>query len=401
MASTPKRITRPSNRWRWPSMAELKIDPEFRDLIPPLSADEYAGLEKNIKAHGCRKALDVWNGILVDGHNRFKICTEHNIPYKVDTITFEDRSAAKLWILDNQFDRRNLDVWTRAELASVYEDVVAAMAKERQGKRNDLNIVEKLPQCPPVPKTRDVVAAKAGISGRTYDKFKTIKEKATPKLIEAVKTGEVSISAAAEICSLSKQEQSRVVEYEKDRIPHIARAIRNDRVTVAHVSHNSGENEWYTPPEFIEAARATMGSIDCDPASCKVANETVKAGVYYDAKADGLKQTWRGNVWMNPPYAQPLIAQFSSAVAEKYKAGEVDQAVVLVNNATETEWFQTMLAEASAVCFPKSRIRFLDKVGNPIGAPLQGQAILYLGPNVDAFVMVFAKFGVICWRDSA
>jgi len=167
------------------------------------------------------------------------------------------------------------------------------------------------------------------------------------------------------------------------------------RKGAVHVSHNSGENEWYTPVEYIAAARAAMGSIDTDPASCEQANRTVKAKDYFDEQTDGLKQTWAGNVWMNPPYAQPLMRHFAEAVAEKFGAGEIKQAVVLVNNATETGWFRTMASKASAICFPAGRIQFIDKAGRPSGAPLQGQAVIYMGGNVQAFKQAFAGFGWI------
>jgi len=160
----------------------------------------------------------------------------------------------------------------------------------------------------------------------------------------------------------------------------------------AHVAHNSGQNEWYTPAPFIEAARQVMGGIDLDPASSEIANRTVQAARYFTAEDDGLAQDWPVcRIWMNPPYAQPLISQFSNKIAEAADAGA--EAIVLVNNATETAWFQRMLQSASALCFPEKRVRFLDPDGNPKGAPLQGQALLYFGSNVSAFAEKFSEFG--------
>jgi len=161
----------------------------------------------------------------------------------------------------------------------------------------------------------------------------------------------------------------------------------------AHVAQNSGNNEWYTPAPFIEAARRVFGGFDLDPASSEIANRTVKAEQIFTAENDGLKQDWPiGRIWMNPPYAQPLMGQFASKFASEIRRGS--SGIVLVNNATETAWFQEMAAECSAICFPKSRIRFLDPEGNP-GAPLQGQAIIYCGPDAGEFEREFCAFGLV------
>jgi ParB family chromosome partitioning protein len=170
------------------------------------------------------------------------------------------------------------------------------------------------------------------------------------------------------------------------------RLMSKDHKPSVHVSQNSGENEWYTPPQFIESARLVMGSIDTDPASCEVANRTVKAKRFFTKDDNGLRQTWSGSLWMNPPYAQPLIARFSEKLVAELDAESITQAIVLVNNATETGWFQLMHQRATAVCFHKARIKFLDPEGRP-GAPLQGQAFLYFGPNVQAFLDEFARHG--------
>lgn len=157
-----------------------------------------------------------------------------------------------------------------------------------------------------------------------------------------------------------------------------------------HVSNNSGENEWYTPIEFIKAAREVMGRIDLDPASCEAANKTVQATKIFTVNDDGLKQKWRGNVWLNPPYASDLIGKFADKVAES--KDDIEQAIILVNNATETGWFNTLISVASAVAFPKSRVKFYMADGKT-GAPLQGQAFIYVGNCPHKFLDVFKAFG--------
>jgi hypothetical protein len=162
-----------------------------------------------------------------------------------------------------------------------------------------------------------------------------------------------------------------------------------------HVSNNSGENEWYTPKDIIESARSVLGSIDLDPASCEEANNIVKAKRFYSISDDGLSKKWTGKIWLNPPYSQPEIKHFSEKlIIEKQN---IIAACVLVNNATETAWAQLLLSECTAVCFLSSRVKFINKEGISIGAPLQGQMVLYFGSNKKLFTSTFVKHGIIKW----
>lgn len=176
---------------------------------------------------------------------------------------------------------------------------------------------------------------------------------------------------------------------------HVESVVSQVQTGRPHVSNNSGNNEWYTPPEYIEAARAVMGEIDTDPASSDIANETVGARLYFTENDNGLAQEWRGRVWMNPPYAQPDIGDFCNKLAYELGAGRVYEAITLTNNATETAWFRTLSSRCAAICFPAGRIKFLDDAGNASGAPLQGQAVMYFGERVDEFVSEFSSFGQV------
>lgn len=95
---------------------ELNIDPEFKTLLAPLSQKEFEQLEKNIKSEGCLEPLTIWNGVIVDGHNRYNICHKHRIPFRTRTINFKNREEAITWICANQLGRRNLSEETKKYL---------------------------------------------------------------------------------------------------------------------------------------------------------------------------------------------------------------------------------------------------------------------------------------------
>lgn len=87
---------------------ELSIDPEFKKWIMPLRDDEFRGLEENIMQYGCTQPLDTWKGILIDGHNRYKICQEHGIYFEIHEMEFDSRDDAKNYMIRNQLARRNV-----------------------------------------------------------------------------------------------------------------------------------------------------------------------------------------------------------------------------------------------------------------------------------------------------
>lgn len=373
------------------------IDNEFKGLIPPLTDEEYKGLEESILKDGCRDALVLWGEILIDGHNRYDICTRHNIPFKTVQKEFTSRDEVMLWMMQNQLARRNLSDFQRSEIVHKCEDAVKAKAKERlhfsegRGKKG----VEKFPQVFDTGKSRDELGKMAGTSGKTYEHAVTVLEKAPEPVVQATRQNEISINSAYQVTKLEPEEQQEIAE----RIQNIGnepketstpKAIVQEVLKRPHVSFNSGNNEWYTPSNIIEAARTAMGSIDVDPASNDIAQQTVKAETYYTAETNGLDKEWTGNVWLNPPYASDLIGKFIDKLVSEKK--NYNQAVVLVNNATETEWFNKIVSISSMVCFPKSRVKFYMPDGKT-GAPLQGQAILYIGDNTDEFYKAYKEIG--------
>lgn len=384
------------------ALTSMVIDDEFRKMIPPLAEMERKQLEENIVRDGCRDPLVVWKqgdtSVLIDGHNRYEICARLGIAFEVTELEFDSRDSAADWIDANQLGRRNLTPEQMSLLRGRRYNRAKKDVGRPEGNADNLSTL----------RTAEKLAEQHGVDEKTIRRDGKFAEAVEVLgMADEVSTGELSapkaaiVEAAKPLVEAKKahdkwQEETKKTPLAPPPEPPLP-TVDDVQKAKAHVSHNSGENEWYTPPEFIESARNVFGGvIDCDPASCEVANRTVGAVVYFSKEDNGLEQTWSGACWLNPPYSQPLIRQFSEAVAEKYESGEIDSAIVLVNNATETAWFQRIAEVASAICFPRARIKFMDPQGNRTGAPLQGQAILYLGQNVPGFRDQFECYGW-CW----
>lgn len=177
-------------------MNSLIIDQEFKSLIPPLTADEYMRLEENIKADGCRDALVIWNGTIIDGHNRYKICQENKIPFKTTEMTFTDRNESIVWMLQNQLGRRNLNDFQRNEVALKFQDVIAQQMKEKQKEGQKLGgKIRQRTACGPIgqqaEKTnqRKELAKIAGTSEGSIQRTRKILNKGTPEQIERARKG--------------------------------------------------------------------------------------------------------------------------------------------------------------------------------------------------------------------
>ena len=110
---------------------DLTVDPEFRDLIPPLNEEELKLLEESLVADGCESPLIVWNGVIIDGHNRYAICRKHDIPFSIQEKNFDTREEVMLWMLRNQLGRRNLNNYQRSELALKFEPLFAHASEKR------------------------------------------------------------------------------------------------------------------------------------------------------------------------------------------------------------------------------------------------------------------------------
>ena len=193
-------------------MKELKIDPELRDLLPPLTDEEYKQLEKNIVENGFDKNFPImeWHGYVVDGHNRYKICKDHNITdYVVGTLAYETKEEVMEWMLDIQLGRRNLSPIQRIAITEKYRPIYEkqalinkqnAMSEARKNNENNKNEQFSQNSSTTVKSGQKIdvrakLAETAGVSTDTYSKGKKILDSDNEEVKEKVLSGEMSINA--------------------------------------------------------------------------------------------------------------------------------------------------------------------------------------------------------------
>jgi hypothetical protein len=212
----------------------ITINEDLRAYIDPLTEDEYAALERSLLAEGCRDALVLWGDILVDGHNRYGICQKHGIPFNtIQNRTFESMEDVHLWMIDNHLGRRSVSDFQRGVLALRKKEIVAARLAQEQASQP----VEKpagadaAAQSKPEPVlTREAIARTARVSSATLGQIEKIQKTAAPELVSAVKSGMISINAAAAVASLSSEQQAAAVAAGKKELRQVARQVREARL---------------------------------------------------------------------------------------------------------------------------------------------------------------------------
>ena len=163
------------------------------------------------------------------------------------------------------------------------------------------------------------------------------------------------------------------------------------------VLQSSESNEWFTPDVYVQAARTCMEGIELDPASCTLANQVVQAKRFYSIEENGLMQSWKcHSLWLNPPYGKGSTGKsnqeiWSCHLIDEYEAGNVEQAILLVNAVMGNAWFQRLWYNYHA-CLTNHRIRFWSPQTLAV-QPTFSNAFFYFGKQSERFRKHFQQFG--------
>ena len=183
-------------------LADLKIDPDFRDLLPELDAETYTALEKDISANGMIDPIVIWNGFIADGHNRYSICKAHRVAeVEVKELRKTTKSEVMQWIVDHQFGKRNLKKSEQVILLLKVEEQIAKEAEQRMKsgvkQNNPESNLEQGSERKRAPQTDEIMAKKAGVSKNTYRDMKTVVQKGSEEQIARMDKGGRGNSASA------------------------------------------------------------------------------------------------------------------------------------------------------------------------------------------------------------
>lgn len=251
----------------------IVVKEELKAYIDPLTPDEHEALERSLLAEGCRDALVLWGDVLVDGHNRYGICQKHGLPFQtVQNPRFQSMQDVHLWMIEQHLGRRSVSDFQRGVLALRKREILAA----RQRPQRETDVAADAPglaataapagsdghavrdsgtvqaiedtDSPPweetsTPVSRAELAREARLSSNQVVMIERIHKQAAPEVVQAVKAGEISISAAAAVATLSEDEQRAAAQAGKAELKQAAKRVRDAKRKPKSDDAEGGEAE--------------------------------------------------------------------------------------------------------------------------------------------------------------
>ena len=237
------------------------VNEELKAYIDPLTPDEFAALERSILTEGCRDALVLWGDVLIDGHNRYAICQAHDLPFQtIQNTLFKSMEDVHLWMIDQHLGRRSVSDFQRGVLALRKREIFAARRARPQpevGGDAATDAANSAAETPPwddgatasevvttAPlNSREDIAKAARLSSSQVVMIEKIQKQAAPELVAALKSGAISLNAAAAVASLPAQEQVAAAEGGADELKQAAKRVRDAKRKPRATATESGDQE--------------------------------------------------------------------------------------------------------------------------------------------------------------
>ena len=254
----------------------ITVNEELKAYIDPLTPDEHAALERSILAEGCRDALVLWGDVLVDGHNRYGICQKHGLPFQtVQNTRFQSMEDVHLWMIDQHLGRRSVSDFQRGVLALRKRAILAERRSQANAATTSANEASSDdshpapqngagPEANPL-KSRADIAKVARLSNSQVVQIEKIQKQAAPELVAAVKSGVISINAAAAVASLPAEEQKSAALGGKDELKQAAKRVREVKRKTPPDTQPSdeGDNTEASPTE-LQTLREQIAALNAE-----------------------------------------------------------------------------------------------------------------------------------------
>jgi len=257
----------------------IVVNEELKAYIDPLTPEEHEALERSLLAEGCRDALVLWGDVLVDGHNRYGICRKHGLPFQtVQNPRFKSIEDVHLWMIDQHLGRRSVSNFQRGLLALRKSEILAESRLRAPAEPADAAEIADVapgeaaaasaPSLPPAAplNSRESIAKAARLSSSQVQMIETIQKQAAPELVAAVRSGEISINAAAVVATLPMQEQAAAAAAGKDELRQVAKRVREAkrRPREAAAEPVVGTGEAVGADESIDSLRARVAALSAE-----------------------------------------------------------------------------------------------------------------------------------------
>lgn len=255
----------------------IVVDPGLKAYIDPLTSDEHDALERSLLKEGCRDALVLWGDLLVDGHNRYGICQKHGIPFQtVQSTLFQSMEDVHLWMIDQHLGRRSVSDFQRGVLALRKREILtqrqppapAEPAAEAPAAPDAAPAAAPVVETAPI-KSREDLARAARLSAAQVVQIEKIQKQAAPEVVAAVKSGVISINAAAAVASLPAEEQVAAAQGGKEQLREAAKRVRETRKRPK--AESTAEDTASTSPQAdtVAALQARVAALEAENAELR------------------------------------------------------------------------------------------------------------------------------------
>ena len=263
----------------------IVVNEELKAYIDPLTPEEHDALERSILAEGCRDALVLWGDVLVDGHNRYGICQKHGLPFQtVQNTRFQSMEDVHLWMIDQHLGRRSVSDFQRGVLALRKREIVAerraraaaafvagnAQAETQPEESSATATPAAASVAPPEDlSSREAIARAARLSSSQVVMIEKIQKQAAPELVAAVKSGTISLNAAAAVATLPAEEQVAAATAGKDELKQAAKRVREAKRKTREEAAPKNSDEAPQPAEAaltdeLPALRARVAELTAE-----------------------------------------------------------------------------------------------------------------------------------------